>query len=177
MLSKLQALLKRTKEWKDIEYFHDDWKERVKLMSQFITSGSSVMDLGCGKMWLNEYLKQEITYIPVDYCKRSADTIVADFNKKQFPSVYVDNIFISGCLEYLNNPEWFIKKTAEYSRHKIILSYCILETHPKMDERKALNWKNHLKADYIIKQFQLSSFRLEHRTIHDNNTIFVFTKC
>lgn len=58
---------------------------RTKHLSSLIDpQAKSVMDLGCGEMKLREYLAPEIKYIPVDYVKRSEETLVCDFNKHQF---------------------------------------------------------------------------------------------
>jgi Methyltransferase domain len=177
IVTRLRLLFTKERNWQDIEYFRENWKERIRYMSRFIEPGSFVMDLGCGKMWLREFLPSGTTYIPVDYCMRSPETIVADFNKSQFPQTDADIMFISGCLEYIDNPEWFIKQVTAHCRQKVLLSYCLLETHPGIKKRKELSWKNHLEADQIKGQFESAGFTLAHQGVHDDNTIFVFTQC
>jgi len=166
---------KKVPEWKQFEYFDESWKERVRQMCKYIPiSASSVMDLGCGKMWLQEMLDVQIKYIGVDYVKRGKDSIVCDFNKREFPSNSVDVIFVSGCLEYINDPEWFIEKIAQHSPI-CILSYCTLETFPSLEERRQYCWKNHLTKDELIFLFYKNSMEnriFEHTST--NHNIFVF---
>jgi hypothetical protein len=175
--TRLKSFLKKDINWQDIEYFHENWKNRIEYMSEFIGSGTSVMDLGCGKMWLKDYLPDRVKYIPVDYCKRSDETLMADFNKYQFPQVACDIMFISGCLEYINDPEWFLKQVTDHCKQKVILSYCLLETYPDIKKRKEFFWKNNLTADYIKNEFNSTGFQTKRQDIHNNNTIFVFAKC
>ncbi|MBK9568932.1 MAG: hypothetical protein IPO53_02690 [Chitinophagaceae bacterium] len=52
IFNKLNLFFKKEKKWQDIEYFDDKWKERIEQMARFIKNGSSVIDLGCGPMWL-----------------------------------------------------------------------------------------------------------------------------
>ena len=71
-------------------------------MAAFIPPGTlSVMDLGCGKMWLKEMLPSGYKYYGIDYTDRGKDSYVFDLNKYAFPAFNCDIIFISGCLEYI----------------------------------------------------------------------------
>jgi hypothetical protein len=177
MLNKVKSIFHWKKSWKDIEYFDERWKDRVKFMAQYIDEGTTVLDLGCGKMSLKNYLPKNCRYIPVDYRVRSSDTLVADFNKNEFPTLITDISFISGSLEYINDYMWFLRTTGEHTHQKIILSYCVLDTHPDIRKRKQLHWVNHLSAGSIENAIQTSGFKLAHKGIHDSNTIFVFIKC
>ncbi|MBL7743816.1 MAG: hypothetical protein JNN00_10120 [Chitinophagaceae bacterium] len=171
------AIFKKGKKWQDIEYFNEDWKKRISLMAGFIDKGSSVMDLGCGKMWLHEFLPANCRYIPVDYIQRSPECMVADFNKSQFPDTSADTAFISGCLEYIRDYKWFLTETASRT-DKIILSYCTIELFPDKAERKSYHWVNHLSADEIIDFLSSLNFSLQHSSItKDRNHIFIFARC
>jgi len=176
MLNKFSSFFSTNKDWQDIEYFDDSWKDRIAYMAKFINQGSSVMDLGCGKMWLNDYIPANSKYIPVDYCIRSPQTIIANFNKNEFPLVYADVLFISGCLEYLISPDWFFEQVSKKAIHRIILSYCTLEIYHDLKKRKKQMWKNNLTTDYIESAFQSYGFSIVHKSIFNNNTIFVFDK-
>lgn len=146
-------------------------------MSAFLDTHARVMDLGCGEQWLRNYLPEESEYVPVDYKKRSDDTFIADFNKRQFPPIKVEDIFVSGCLEYINDPEWFIDNICSHALKKVILSYCTTNTHPDIIKRKELFWKNHLSKEEVIRHFEQHGFELQQSNIHDNNTIFIFVPC
>ena len=90
--------------WRNIEYFNKKWKVRIEKMSAFVDPNCSVVDLGCGRMWLREYLPKTVRYYPVDYEDRGAGCIVQDFNQYQYPDVDADTAFASGCQEHVNDP-------------------------------------------------------------------------
>ncbi|HTA82477.1 MAG TPA: methyltransferase domain-containing protein [Bacteroidia bacterium] len=161
--------------WEDIEYFDTAWIHRIKFMSKYIPKGSSVMDLGCGKMWLRDILK-EVIYIPVDYVDRDATTIVCDFNKHQFPNKSVDVIFVSGCLEYVKDHEWFISEISNHAK-KCVISYCTIEAVPNIIIRKRRAWVNSLKKEELIKLFNKNGMDIMEDKMFDKaNRVFIFAK-
>lgn len=85
--------------WRSDEAFDTSWKLRICQMAKYIDEGESVLDIGCGKGWLREYLPHDCRYIGCDLVKRDKDTIVCDFNAYQFPEQIADVVFISGVLE------------------------------------------------------------------------------
>jgi hypothetical protein len=164
------------KKWNQIEYFDEKWKDRIRQMSEYVPEGSKIIDIGCGKMWLKEFLKKDCEYIGLDYVKRGDECIVYDLNKKEFPNIKVNVSFISGCMEYVSDWKWFIDKIAS-SSDMIILSYCILEEFPIISDRKRLTWVNHLSNDDIINQFELQNYNLTTSTYtKTKNKIFIFKK-
>ena len=166
---------KQAKNWKDIEYFDESWLDRIKLMSGYISSGKTVMDLGCGKMWLKAMIPDS-KYFPVDYKKRDDTTIVCDFNKLEFPDFPVDVTFISGCLEYIENYKWFIKEISSHS-HRCIVSYCTIESIPNIAIRRKRAWKNDLKREELIEAFEKNSMKIKFEDkFGESNDIFVFDK-
>lgn len=162
------------KSWRDVERYESVWNERIKIMTGLIPSDtSSIMDMGAGTEELKNYLDPQIEYIPVDLKARSKKTKVIDFNKKEFPSIQVDTIFVSGCLEYVQYPEWFVSKVAQQSKY-CILSYCILENYPNVKNRKDNAWRNHFNQQEIIGLFQSKNMQLIKHLNTDNN-IFLFS--
>ena len=162
-------------EWTDIERFDVKWKGRIKEMAHFIPKRPvTVVDLGCGPMWLEEMLSPTITYLPVDFRSRGDKTLIMDFNKKEFPDFQYEVSFVSGCLEYIQDYRWFIHKICEQSQ-MCILSYCVLENYPNLKERKKNAWVNHLTESEIISIFTRAGFQLVHLKRNDNQ-IFVFKK-
>lgn len=175
---KNKVMTTETKEliWQDNEYFDPIWKERIKKMASYLKPTDTVVDLGCGMMWLKEFLSAENTYIPVDYKSRDKQTIVCDFNKKQFPDKDADVYFVSGCLEYVENPDWFINKVADFSE-RCVISYCTINKFSDLIVRKNLMWKNHLSEEEIINLFSKYGFSLKDIYMTDlNNQIFYFSK-
>ncbi len=174
---RMKSLFFNKKEtWKDIEYFNKQWTERIEKMSVFISPSESVMDLGCGKMWLRSFLDSSNTYYPVDYTLRSDDTIVVDFNKNQFPDLKVDVVFASGVLEYIDNPKEFVRKISECSK-KCIISYCTVEYFPNREERVGHKWVNNLAFNDVVELFKANNMKMTNNLLSENNnTIFVFEK-
>jgi hypothetical protein len=160
--------------WKDIEYFDETWKNRIRQMAGFIPPKSRVLDLGCGEMRLREFLKHCV-YIPVDYMARGPETIVCDFNRGEFPNVPADVSFVSGCLEYIENPSWFIGQIAAHSQICVI-SYCSIEHFDDPSQRAAAAWKNSFDAQEVISLFLAKGMTLSARTFlpESKNTVFRF---
>jgi len=162
--------------WQDIEYFNEDWKLRIKnlhLLSPKL-DGKIIMDLGCGKMWLKELLDSSSVYIPVDYVYRGPKTVVCDFNKGEFPSIRCDISFVSGCLEYIDDPSWFIKEICLKS-DICLISYCPVEHYPTSKERIAKAWKNALSIPEVMELFLENNFELIEMK-KGRNTLFRFDK-
>lgn len=165
-----------SQEWKEIEYFHDTWKIRIAAMANYLPANCSVMDLGSGKEWLREYLKENVEYFAIDYLDRGTGNLVCDFNAQQFPSQNTDYAFISGCLEYVEDPNWFAQKLSSQVK-KIILSYNTLEAVMDVTARKELAWKNHFSEFELVRQFETHGFTLLTTDKSVNkNTIFIFEK-
>ena len=99
------------------------WRKRIVAISAFIDAADkSVMDLGAGSMLLRRLVPDGVTYIPVDYRKNAEDTVVCDFNQKEFPDRQVDVIVAAGILGYIEDPAWFLDEITSHCR-KLILSY------------------------------------------------------
>lgn len=157
-------------EWKELEYFDIDWKDRIKLMSKYIHDGDVVSDLGCGQMWLKDYLPKQCIYIPVDYVKRDSETIVCDFNKGEFPELKVNVFFLSGCFEYIVDYTSFVKYLYKFS-DRVIISYVSFDSQPNIQKRLKYAWKNHLTRDQFIKIFIRNGFRLAE---HEDGRFFIY---
>jgi hypothetical protein len=161
--------------WKDIEYFDETWRHRIKQMAAYIPANASVMDLGCGKGWLREIIDPE-RYTGIDYRPRGEGTLVCDFNKRQFPDLWRDVAFVSGCLEYVKDYRWFITQICGKTK-LCILSYCPLETHPDLVTRRRVGWVNDLTIDDIKREFAGHRFNLSAETVTPNqNAILVFER-
>ena len=158
-----------------MEYFDEEWKGRVLIMSSFIPPGTlSVIDLGCGKMWLKEFLPAGCAYIGVDYTYRGENSLVYDLNQYQYPEITADVIFLSGVLEYINDHEWLIKKIATSCKMAII-SYCSTDHFPLLKQRRQLHWVNDLSERDIIDLFSKNQMILKEDTeTPSRNSIFVF---
>lgn len=148
-------------QWEKNEYFDDTFVVRISHLARLISSDSaSIMDLGCGPQKLRAFLRPEVEYIGVDYKDRGNNTVICDFNKKEFPDQKTDTIFVSGCLEYIEDVEWFCKNIAEHSKKELILSYCPLEYKSDIRERRKLGWKNHMSMSELREMLQRFGFEI-----------------
>jgi hypothetical protein len=181
LVQRLKKLIKKClftlgigRRWQNIEYFDESWRQRIEQMSQYIEPKEGIVDLGCGKMWLREYLNGN-PYVPVDYVSRDGVSTVADFNKHQYPETGMPVAFVSGALEYVMDYEWFVKQIALTSK-KCILSYCTVEDYPDMTFRNEKTWKNHLSQSQVVHLFEKNGMKLQSRDVCNKNRIFVFHK-
>lgn len=179
MLAKIFRYLKSrllSKVWKDIEYFRPEWKNRIKEMASYIGEETSVLDLGCGSMWLKDFLPESVTYYGCDYKSRGPDVLVCDFNKHEFPDIEVDVCFASGVLEYVEDVEWFLNRVSQVSG-KLLLSYCTVDDYPDRSFRKKLCWVNHLSEDELVNLAKTCHLELcsRHQGV-DGNAIFEFIR-
>jgi hypothetical protein len=166
--------LSRTKHWKDFEYFDEQWKVRIKKMSEFIEEEITILDLGCGEMWLKEYISENRIYFGCDYIKRDEATIICDFNKKEFPKIHVDLCFISGCLEYVEDVNWFINRVCECCK-AVVISYCTTDFHQDIHKRNSMGWANNLSSEELIQLFFKNDYIVRKKDTILKNQIFKFT--
>jgi SAM-dependent methyltransferase len=161
--------------WRQVEHFDEGWKERIRLMAEFIPTDSSVMDLGCGKMWLKQFLNKD-TYYGVDYTDRGEGTIICDFNQGEFPTQNAEVAFVSGCLEYIENYNWFINCIGENTK-SCVLSYCTLEHFPDKTIRRELAWVNDLTRSELIELFSgIGMTLVGEKVTKTKDSIFHFSK-
>lgn len=161
--------------WQDIEYFDESWKARIEIMARYIPEGASVVDLGCGKMWLRE-IKKGLRYTGVDYVDRGPGCLVADLNQDEFPPISAEVAFLSGCLEYIERPERLIDRIGRCAS-ACILSYCLLDDHPNLASRRGYGWVSHLTRGELVAMFERSGFVVDVETrTPTQNAIFVFKK-
>lgn len=148
-------------QWENHEYFDDTFTVRVHHMAGLISQeSSSVMDLGCGTQRLRLFLKPYMQYVGVDYVDRGNDTIICDFNKREFPVQKTDTIFVSGCLEYIEDVEWFLKNISEHAQKELVCSYCPLEYKSDIRERRKLGWKNHMSMSQLKRMLERFGFEI-----------------
>jgi hypothetical protein len=168
-------LIGRQSSWEKLEYFDESWKMRIEEMARFIAPRESVVDLGCGQMWLKALLKGN-EYHPVDYKERDASVTVADFNSYEYPHFETDVAFVSGALEYVEDYQWFVRQIYSHSK-RCILSYCTVENFPDLNVRKSKAWKNHLSHSEVVELFAASGMYVEAESARvPQNPIFVFAQ-
>lgn len=142
------------KKWADIEYFENSWNDRVDVLASMLSKEQDtvVLDLGCGMQYLRKILPSTMLYVPVDYTTRSPDTVLCNFNNKEFPEVFGATAFISGCLEYIEDVSLFVSTISKHCSSAII-SYCDIENFSDLQRRRNLAWTNDLSKRDIITLF------------------------
>lgn len=87
------------------------WDNRAKVIARWIPAGAHVLDMGCGNMLIEKYLKEPADYIPCDIAKRDERTIVCDFDKFEYPPMRGENLVL--CLGVVN----YLKHQKELLEH------------------------------------------------------------
>lgn len=73
-------------------------------MASRVGEWKSIIDVGCGNQQLREIVENlypEAQYTGVDQHSHRKDTLIADFNKGEYPNVTADLVVVSGVLEYV----------------------------------------------------------------------------
>lgn len=161
--------------WSSGIEFDEAWKNRIALMASYIDIPGEVADFGCGMMWLEQFLKTDNIYIPIDYIKRDDRTHVVDLNVYPLPVFEADVVIFSGVLEYIESIDKFYAETMRSNFKKIILSYCTLEKHGNIASRKSLNWVSHESVFSILAIFT-KDYDLTAIDDVNTNTIMVFNR-
>lgn len=173
--SKFKSMARGKRSWEELEYFDESWKKRIEQMASYIVPGESVIDLGCGKMWLKPLLSNSI-YYPVDYKRRDESTVVANLNGHEYPDIQADVAFVSGTLEYIEDYEWFVREVCSRS-NKCIVSYCTTECFPDLNVRNQKAWKSHLSRSTLLRLFTKNGMHVDTESnAIARNPIFVFSK-
>lgn len=113
------------------------WTERNLWVKNFISENVSVVDWGCGNKDILRYINPS-KYLGID--RISTADVVADFNI-EIPTLFskYDIGLVLGVLEYLNDPEYFLKSIKPSADTFIIL--CL------SNKRKKPEWKNNFSAE------------------------------
>lgn len=86
--------------------------ERAELVAKMInwSGAKSVLDLGAGSEPMRPLLPKGINYFPIDYKQLTGNTLVYDFNQKQFPDIRADIVILVGVHGYVDYETWLIDK-------------------------------------------------------------------
>jgi hypothetical protein len=101
------------------------WDSRTKIIADKVKmiGARSIMDLGGGFGNIMQYLPDSIEYKSIDTRPWTDKTIVADFNKGEYPFVEKSDVIVAqGIIEYLERADHFLFNIKKYA-DKMILSY------------------------------------------------------
>ena len=161
-----------------------DW-ERMRIRNRDVAmwideNVHSVIDYGAGEMFLKTLLPAGcVEYYPIDYIRRSDETIVCDLNAGDFPAISADVSVLTGILELLSTCESLLRHVSATTKQKIILSYMTLEKFPDIEGRRISAYVNHFTEQEVIDLMAQNGFALkEHHPDpgHEVNTLFLFER-
>jgi tetratricopeptide (TPR) repeat protein len=147
--------------WSDVASLEPLWNERAHHAADFIPAGSTVMDLGCGAMALEQFLPFGSGYVPYDVAPRDSRTILCDFNEHPIPRppASVTHAACLGVLEYLRQPAGFLRQVRAF-QVPLVLSYCPTDMTSRLS-RTALGWVNHLSLEDLSRELADAGFHIQ----------------
>jgi len=168
--------------WADLED-NIDWKlmqPSVALLAHWLDDGDqSVADYGAGQMYLKTFLRQGVSYYPIDYIKRFDETIVCDLNTGVFPKLETDVAVLNGVLEFLITAESLLRYVCRQTRKKVILSYMTADRFPNPEARRTSGYVSDLTEQQIIQLLKECGFgllRKESDPLDPTDTIYLFVR-
>src|SRR5262249_55447365 len=148
--------------WSNVDALEPAWDARAAIAAGYVPAGARVLDLGCGRMALRDFLPAACDYQPCDLVARGPDTIVCDFNAGAFPAAeaqVADVITMLGVLEYVLDADAFFAKLRA-SGCDVVLSYCATDFSGGVD-RPSLGWISHLGLTELATLFGRHDYRVE----------------
>ncbi len=149
--------------WSDPSQLEDLWDPRAQRASEYIPAGAGVLDLGCGRMALEKFLPLGCGYIPCDLVARDKRTLLCDFNAGTYPdaaAAQADIITALGLLEYIFDPQAFLKHLRQWDR-PLVISYCATEGIKEAAQRRSLGWVNDFSYEDMLWAFIEAGFYVQ----------------
>jgi hypothetical protein len=155
------------------------WQSRNNVIAEYIPTGVSVLDIGCGNQDMKHLIGTSCSYTGLDCVKHNlSDVIVLDFNAVDASDVVLnkryDYAICSGVLEYINDPLAFIKFVSANAEN-IILSYILAETRLTIRECAADGWISNLNRVQLQKLLTDNGLKTTHETKYRSHSIFVLS--
>lgn len=139
-------------------------KSKYRVVARLIPEEiRTVVDLGAATGMLEEYLKEGIDYVPVDYIKYSDKQIVCDLNQYEFPEICekADKtcIVMCGIIQAVADWKWLLRTAAEQA-DVIICSHFDVVRPSRDFRREHQTWKNAVFNHQVILEMQKLGFRM-----------------
>ncbi|HKY90851.1 MAG TPA: polysaccharide pyruvyl transferase family protein, partial [Nevskiaceae bacterium] len=163
--------------WSDSQNLPDRWSYRSELAARFVPAGATLMDIGCGKMAIEQFLPNGCTYIPVDLVRRDDRTIVCDLNAGEYPPADgVTHVSVLGVVEYLKDPAAFFRWLDGVPARRLVLSYIPGDRGMPVERRREAGWINDLSRDDVVRLAATAGFVPVAEEPAKNNLLFVFDR-
>ena len=147
--------------WAREDSYPESWGSRAALAAAHISPGSSVLDIGCGRMQLKELLPAGCRYQPADMTQWTAEVLPVDLDKREFPPGNYDCITLLGVLEYLADPLFALESAAGSSR-RLVTTYCHPQPGADIERRRRDGWINDLTEDDIRRLLTAAGWFIVH---------------
>ena len=177
-----QMFLPKQITWRELEHatvwgMHTG---RIEMIAGWIPAGvRSVADYGAGKLGLRRLLDPSIAYYPIDYVKRSEDTIICDFDQDMLPELKTDVSVCTATLVFIAGAKELLEHICMRTSDRIILSYVLLETFRDVEGRRASGYISDLTDRDIRTMLGRHGFELREVQPAPANridTIYLFCK-
>ncbi len=158
-----------------------EWPERIENALEMCkkhlladdNSELRIADYGCGRQTLRRIIPAGWKYTPFDYCSRSVDTVIFNFNSNEFPADRFDMIFCMGVLEYLTDPYALLLHAMKHSSY-LVLSYSGFTTQ---ERRELQGWVNNLSLSEIEGFMATNGGTILEKSHYKNNQWIYLVKC
>lgn len=158
---------------------HPTWHSRNIAISKYIPPNVSVLDIGCGNKDMKNLIHSSCSYTGLDCVKHDYEMIVLDFNKTNASDIKLEKLYnyaiCSGVLEYINDPNAFIKFVSA-NANNIIISYVLAETRAHIPLNNNSGWVSGITYNSLVKLFFANGLKIKTKIKHKIHTIFVLEK-
>lgn len=140
----------------------------------------SVADYGAGHKFIKGFLPEQTIYYPIDFIDRGDNTIICDFNRREFPEIFSEMSVCTGVSMYIEPAEELVGHICEHTECRIIFSFVTLEGMPDIDIRRESGMCQDYTEQQIIDMFAKHGFKLEDKKYdtagNPTMTLFLFEK-
>lgn len=171
-------LLGTTQYWADLANHRHSWDRRTILMSDYIPKGvKSLLEFGCGRCVVKNYLPEGCEYIPSDIVYRpdgEKETLICDLNKRPLPVLKpVDLMMFAGVLEYIKDVPAVIRHLSQFTQG-FIVSYCCSDYYTP-EIVKTCGWYSITNREFV-KVFYDMGFEIVKIDKWENQRIYLFLR-
>lgn len=139
------------------------WEDRSVVVATLIPNELAVLDLGCGKMFIERHLRMT-AYTPLDRMAHDERTLVVDMNRDDIPIETLsaaDLVIALGVFEYVVDPERQFRAIARAGK-PFLLSYNVGELRRRAaDDAQLTDWRNDWTTVDLVQRLIGSGFALE----------------